>query len=206
MAYIGRQPSYGNYQSVDDISSGFNGSSTNFSLQSSGADLAIDTAEQLIISLGGVIQQPGVDFLLPAANTIQFTTPPSSNSINFFGLALGQSLDVGSPTDGSVNNTKVASGYSLTTNWTVVSSPTTLSNGDQILADTSGGSFTLTLPNVSALSSARIRIADGQGTWKSKSLVVVPTATNIEGDSQLICDVENADFELVYNGTEWKIF
>ena len=56
MAYIGPEPKLGRNREVDDISSGFNGSTTAFTLQVSGSDVSPGTANDIIVSLGGVIQ------------------------------------------------------------------------------------------------------------------------------------------------------
>ena len=58
MPYIGRTPATGNYTKLDSIASGFNGSSTAFALASGGTSITADRATQLVISIGGVIQEP----------------------------------------------------------------------------------------------------------------------------------------------------
>ena len=54
MAYIGPEPKLGRNREVDDISSGFNGSTTAFTLQVSGSNVSPGTANDIIVSLGGV--------------------------------------------------------------------------------------------------------------------------------------------------------
>ena len=108
MAYIGPEPKLGRNREVDDISSGFNGSTTAFTLQVCGSNVSPGTANDIIVSLGGVIQNPNQDFTI-AGSTITFTTAPASG-LSFFAVVLGQSIDssVVTPADGSVTTVKLA--------------------------------------------------------------------------------------------------
>jgi len=110
MAYIGPEPKLGRNREVDDISSGFNGSTTAFTLQVSGSNVSPGTANDIVVSLGGVIQNPNNDFTI-AGSTLTFTTAPASG-LSFFAVVLGQSVDssVGTPSDGSVTTVKIANG------------------------------------------------------------------------------------------------
>jgi hypothetical protein len=73
----------------------FNGNKTDFSVNINGiAYTTPGTAANLIISIGGVIQKPGTDYLIVPSgtgantNTIRFTTAPATGTQNF-GVALG---------------------------------------------------------------------------------------------------------------------
>ena len=116
MPYVGPQPKLGRNREVDDISSGFNGSATAFTLQVSSQAVNPGTANDIVVSLGGVIQNPNQDYTI-AGSTITFTTAPASG-LSFFAVVLGQSVDssVVSPADGSVNATKLASPLDLPDN------------------------------------------------------------------------------------------
>tara|TARA_B100001559_G_C16400392_1_gene575492 strand:- start:155 stop:1054 length:900 start_codon:yes stop_codon:yes gene_type:complete len=116
MAYIGPEPKLGRNREVDDISSSFNGSTTAFTLQVSGSNVSPGTANDIIVSLGGVIQNPNQDYTI-AASTLTFTTAPASG-LSFFAVVLGQSVDssVVSPADGSVTGTKLSSPLDLVDN------------------------------------------------------------------------------------------
>ena len=116
MAYIGPEPKLGRNREVDDISSGFNGSTTAFTLQVSGSNVSPGTANDIIVSLGGVIQNPNQDYTI-AASTLTFTTAPASG-LSFFALVLGQSIDssVVTPADGSVTGTKLSNPLDLVDN------------------------------------------------------------------------------------------
>ena len=116
MAYVGPQPKLGRNREVDDISSGFNGSTTAFTLQVSGSNVSPGTANDIYVSLGGVIQNPNQDFTI-AGSTITFTTAPASG-LSFFAVVLGQSIDssVVTPADGSVTGTKLSNPLDLADN------------------------------------------------------------------------------------------
>ena len=99
MAYIGPAPNPGQNREVDDISSGFNGSEVNFTLQVNSQNVSPGSPNNIIVSLGGVVQNPGTDYNI-AASTITFTTAPASG-LSFFGLVLGQQVDIQSLADGA---------------------------------------------------------------------------------------------------------
>ena len=116
MPYVGPQPKLGRNREVDDISSGFNGSATAFTLAVSGSNVSPGTANDIYVSLGGVIQNPNQDFTI-AGSTITFTTAPASG-LSFFAVVLGQSIDssVVTPADGSVTGTKLSNPLDLADN------------------------------------------------------------------------------------------
>ena len=116
MAYIGPEPKLGRNREVDDISSGFNGSTTAFTLAVSGSNVSPGTANDIIVSLGGVVQNPNQDYTI-AGSTITFTTAPASG-LSFFAVVLGQSIDssVVTPADGSVTGTKLSNPLDLSDN------------------------------------------------------------------------------------------
>ena len=108
MAYIGRQNLGGAYRQLDDISSGFDGSDTTHTMQVNSQNVTVGDVNQIILSLGGVIQKPGTDFTV-SGSVLTFTTAPASG-LSFFAIILGS--DNGgtvTPTDGSVTNDKISS-------------------------------------------------------------------------------------------------
>jgi hypothetical protein len=99
-----------NIQIIDDISGSFNGSQTIFSLAVSGTALYPVNAQQLLIVLGGVVQEPGTDYTISQA-TIVFSTAPSSG-LTFSGISLGPAVPQSTITvsDGSVTPAKLSTG------------------------------------------------------------------------------------------------
>ena len=100
MAYIGAEPVPGQNREVDDISSGFNGNATAFTLQVSSVNVSPESANNILINLGGVLQNPGTDYTI-AASTITFTTAPAAG-LSFFGLILGAGINTATVADGTI--------------------------------------------------------------------------------------------------------
>ena len=109
MPYIGKEPEHGNYQLLDALtapSGVFDGSRTVFNLTADGVAVYPTSPTTLIISLGGVLQEPNSSYTV-SGNQITFTTAPATGT-NFFGVSLGDTLDIGTPSDGSVTVAKMA--------------------------------------------------------------------------------------------------
>lgn len=76
---------------------------------------------------------------------------------------------------------------------------------DAIIADTTAGSFTITLP-ATPTTGSQVIIADG-GNWAVNNLTIARNASTIEGIAEdLICDVQGASLQLVYNGSTWEVY
>lgn len=97
-----------NIREIDDISSSFNGSTTQFALKVGGSNVTPVTAQQLIIVVGGVIQDPNQDYSLSGANIV-FSTPPA-NGLSFIGTILGTDLSLNTIADDSVTPAKISTG------------------------------------------------------------------------------------------------
>ena len=97
-----------NIKELDDISSGFNGSTTQFNLRVSSSAVEPVSDAQLLISVGGVMQNPTNDYTV-SGSTITFTTAPSAG-LTFFGVFLGQALSLNTVQDGTVSNTSFKAG------------------------------------------------------------------------------------------------
>ena len=82
MAYIGRQQSSGSFLKLDDISSSFDNSAVRFNLTLGGAAFFPGNPYSLMISLGGVIQEPISSFTI-IDDQIEFAAAPLSNQTFF---------------------------------------------------------------------------------------------------------------------------
>jgi len=93
-ASVSGQYPVGNSIILDNFSSSFNGSDTDFTLASVGvAFTPTGSSANLVVSVGGVIQKPGTDYSIVQVgggntNTIRFTTAPSSG-LDCFVVGLG---------------------------------------------------------------------------------------------------------------------
>ena len=106
MAYLGRELTSGNYLKLDDISSQFNGSTTTFNLTSGGQTFYPGSAFSILVSLGGVVQEPESAYIIDR-NTITFAVAPQVTD-DFFCIVLGVALGIGVPGDGTVTYEKLA--------------------------------------------------------------------------------------------------
>jgi len=105
MPFIGTQPDVGGYSVLDALTAS---ATASYTLQKDSANFVPNTANQLLVSLNGVIQKPGSSFTV-SGSTLTFSSAlTSSDSIDFI-LAMGEPLLVGTPSDGTVNADKLAS-------------------------------------------------------------------------------------------------
>ena len=101
--WISKDPSTAsNIREIDNISGDFDGSDTTFTLKVAGVNVEPANAQQLIISVGGVMQNAGQDFTVSGA-VLTFTTAPTSG-LTFFGVLLGTALSINTVADGSVGS------------------------------------------------------------------------------------------------------
>ena len=108
MAYVGKSPLTGAYQVLDDIASGFNASATAFNLTVGGTAVLPGNEASCIISISGVVQDPSA-FVI-SGSQITFTSPPAATD-TFFGTVLGNTFDIGTPTDSSVTSGSLSSTF-----------------------------------------------------------------------------------------------
>ena len=97
-----------NIKELDDISGSFNGSTAAFSLTVSSATIEPVSDAQILISVGGVMQNPTQDYSV-SGSTITFSTAPSAG-LTFFGVFLGQALSLNTIADGSVTISSLKAG------------------------------------------------------------------------------------------------
>ena len=106
MAYIGKQPLIGNFQVCDAIST-VNGQAA-YTLQVGGANVSPETANNMIVSVNGVIQKPNISYTV-SGSTITFTSNLVTGDVIDFIQILGSVLDLGTPSDATVTAAKLAS-------------------------------------------------------------------------------------------------
>jgi hypothetical protein len=94
---------------------------------------------------------------------------------------------------------------SVLQDWVIKTSNYTAAIGDQIIADTSGGEFIITLPTSPSVGNV-IRIAD-PGSWAINNLKLSPNGLTIEGDSDnFIVDIGGTILEVIYDGSTWEVY
>ena len=109
MAYIGRQLTQGNFIKLDDLQSQFNGAKTTFNLTTGGLSYTPGSANALLVSLGGIIQEVGSAFTV-SNDQITFSNPPTADA-NIFIIALGNSVSIGTPADATINAEKLNANF-----------------------------------------------------------------------------------------------
>ena len=109
MPYIGRQLTQGNFIKLDDLQSQFNGTKTTFNLTTGNKSYTPGSANALLVSLGGIIQEVGTSFTV-TNDQITFSNPPTADA-QIFIIALGNSVTIGTPANGTVDATKLNSAF-----------------------------------------------------------------------------------------------
>jgi hypothetical protein len=81
----------------------------------------------------------------------------------------------------------------------------TATDGDFLIADTSDGAWTLTLPPSPSVGKF-VTIFDG-GSWSTTPLLINPNGSTIDGSGASInLDISNMRVDFVYNGSTWKVY
>ncbi len=106
MPYIGKSPVGGGFHKLDNLTAS---ATATYALTLGSAAYFPETANQLLVSLNGVIQAPQDSFTVSGSNLIFDSALTASDSIDFV-VALGDVLGVGSVTDGAVTTAKIANG------------------------------------------------------------------------------------------------
>ena len=89
--------------------------------------------------------------------------------------------------------------------WTLKIANYTAASGDKIIADTTAGTFAITLPATPSLGDS-LTIADG-GNWYTTNLTVNRNGSTIKGTADnLTIDVGGVMVDFVYSGSTWLVF
>jgi len=141
MPYVGVAPSAGLFKKLDSITT-VNAQAA-YTMQHNSANFAPATAEQLIVSVNGVIQAPGDAFTI-SGSTITFSENLVTGDVIDFIIALGEVGNTVTPTDGSVDINKMST--SIMKDNAIRVNDTALANNVTIAADENAmvaGPFTL---------------------------------------------------------------
>ena len=162
MPYIGRQLTQGNFIKLDDLQSQFNGTTTTFSLTAGGQAYKPGSSNALLVSLGGVIQEAGSAFTLNQ-DEITFSNPPTADA-NIFIIALGNSVSIGVPADGTIDATKLNTSFGEYTGVGTfivagIVSATSIRGDGRFLTGVSAGKFITETAGISTNTSVGINTA-----------------------------------------------
>ena len=139
MGYVGRglNQTGGQYRKLDDISSSFDGSETSFTLKVSNLDIT-PTAQNLLISINGVIQEPGSAYSMNGS-TITFSEAPARDA-SFFGVVMGEASYIAHDTVGA-NEMGVTAGAVSASSGVVVDSGKNVQGFNKITSTSFSGVF-----------------------------------------------------------------
>tara|TARA_Y100001938_G_scaffold149912_1_gene238690 strand:- start:121 stop:987 length:867 start_codon:yes stop_codon:yes gene_type:complete len=105
MAYIGKEPIVGNFQKCDAITV-VNGQAA-YTLQVSSTNVTPESSQHCLVSLNGILQAPVTSFTV-SGSTLTFASNLATGDVIDFVILLGNVLDLGTPSDGTVTNAKLA--------------------------------------------------------------------------------------------------
>jgi len=164
MSYIGASPIVGNFQVCDAISV-VNGQAA-YTMQVGGVNVFPETANHMLVSLNGVLQQPNSSFTV-SGSTITFASNLVTGDVIDFIHILGSVLDLGVPSDSTVSLAKLTA--------TGTKNSTTFLRGDNTFAAPSGGKV---LQAVTGTSSTASQGTETSFTDTGLNVTITPSATS----------------------------
>jgi hypothetical protein len=195
MAYIGKTPVIGNFQVCDALTAT---TTDTYALEVDSVAVSPQSANHCLVSLNGILQAPTTSFTISGSDIVFASALTASDSIDFV-MILGNVLDLGVPSDGTITHAKFDSNTGGVVDWqTVITGDTTMVAGRGYFVNTTSIAITMTLP-ISAVRGDEVWIVDYAGTFDTNNLTVDRNSHNIQGDaSDLTVSTERAGFTLVY--------
>ena len=195
MAYIGKTPVIGNFQVCDALTAT---TTDTYALTVDSVAVSPQSANHCLVSLNGILQAPTTSFTISGSNIVFASALTASDSIDFV-MILGNVLDLGVPSDGTITHAKFDSNTGGVVDWqTVITGNTTMVAGRGYFVNTTSIAITMTLP-AAAVRGDEVWIVDYAGTFDTNNLTVGRNGHNIQGDaSDLTVSTERAGFTLVY--------
>jgi hypothetical protein len=182
MAYIGKTPVIGNFQVCDAISVVNNQAA--YTMQVSSVNVSPETANHMLVSLNGILQAPTSSFTV-SGSTITFASNLVTGDVIDFIQILGNVLDLGVPSDGTVTSAKIT--YPLTT-----FSSTGIDDNADATAITINSSENVGIGETVPLGKLHIKTGDsGQGTAQGEADELV-----IEGSGNAGINILSGDSNL----------
>ena len=157
MPYIGKSPVGGGFHKLDNLTAS---ATATYALTLGSAAYYPETANQLLVSLNGVIQAPQDSFTVSGSNLVFDSALTSNDSIDFV-VALGDVLGVQGVTDGAVTTNKIANGAVTATKLAAgVGGVTGITS-----SSTSGTALSIDANNIVTTPARPAFHAYGTGTW-----------------------------------------
>jgi hypothetical protein len=143
MPFIGKQPEVGAYQLIDSITTS---ATATFALAVGGTAYFPASARNLLVSLNGITQAPDSAYTVSGSNIVFDSALTSSDVIDYI-LVMGDALDIGTPSDGTVGTAQMSyplgnfSSTGIDDNAT--STAITIDSSENVSVSPSGGVITL---------------------------------------------------------------
>ncbi|MBF57742.1 MAG: hypothetical protein CME80_08490 [Halomonas sp.] len=95
-------------------------------------------------------------------------------------------------------------GNALNIRWSTKTAAYAAVKGDRLLANTSAGAFTITLPSAPS-SGDEVWFADPGASWATNNLTVDGNGNSIDGEATFTANLNKGYFAAIYNGAAWVI-
>ena len=142
MPYVGRDLSIGDRKILTPTGTT---PATSFTLQNASVDYYPSAAQNLIVSVGGVIQAPITSYTITGATIDFLGVSVAAANIDFI-VAMGENVDVGTPSDGTISAAKLSSTF-YTENPITYSDITVSASSNAMAAGPVTITGTLTIPS-----------------------------------------------------------
>jgi alpha-tubulin suppressor-like RCC1 family protein len=202
----------GNIKKIDDISASFDGSQTVFTIYSNGQVITPLETNKTIISVGGVLQNPGDDYSV-FGSQITFSTAPATG-LTFFGQVLQTDRPKSTLPDGTVGPEDLTTGgfswnssgdfivsgilTSGTSSVTINGSTNRINVGTGVTI--SSGGITAGIITATTFYGSGVNLTNaGFGTQSSANTSGIITATRFSGDGRGLTDVGGYLAGLIYS-------
>jgi len=184
--YIGKEPIVGNFQKCDAITV-VNGQAA-YTLQVSSTNVVPESSSHMLVSLNGILQAPVTSFTV-SGSTLTFASNLATGDVIDFVILLGNVLDLGTPSDGTVTNAKLA--QDIISGETALTAPPATT--DEFLVSDAGTlkriDFSLlgNTPAFSAVASGSQTISTATNTLLTFGTEIFDTDSAYDGTNKFTC-------------------
>jgi len=186
MAYIGKTPVLGNFVKLDAISV-VDGQAA-YTMQNGGVNFtSYDNVNQFLVSLNGILQSPTDSFTV-SGSTLTFASNLSTGDVIDFVMVLGNTLDVGTPSDNTVSLAKIndTAKTFFTRDFRNI-----IINGDMSIAQRGTSQASITSSGYYTVDRFKTSI-DNLGTWTQSQSTDVPSGQGFAKSLKMDCTTADA--------------
>ena len=187
MAYIGKQPVVGNFQVCDAISV-VNGQAA-YTMQVNSTNVEPENANHMLVSLNGILQKPGSSFTISGA-TITFASNLVTNDVIDFIILLGDTLNVGTPSDDSVGAAQIKNDL-ISGTTALTSAP---ADTDEFLVSDAG--------TLKRIDYSLIKSTPGRVLIKEVDISGVAAVSFVNGTSDVVFDTTYDQYQLTWSNVK----